>query len=71
MIKVDRNKLTIEGELAEVSADCVMVMRAIYRKNLELFPEPEIAAGIQTNMVVKAMMPDTNEDITEEMVLDD
>ena len=71
MIKVDRNKLTIEGELAEVSAECVMAMRAIYRKNLELFPEPEIAAGILTNMAVKAMMPDTNEDITEEMVLDD
>jgi hypothetical protein len=75
MIKIDSDekKMEIKGGLAQVSAECIMIMRAIYRKNLELFPEPEIAVGILTNMVIKAMMPDKvkEEEITEEMIFDD
>lgn len=56
-----------------MSAECIMAMRAIYRKNLELFPEPEIAAGILTNMAIQAISPDEDDDneITEEMIFDD
>lgn len=75
MIKIDSDekKMEIKGKLAQVSAECIMIMRAIYRKNLELFAEPEIAVGILTNMVIKAMMPDEVKEgeITEEMIFDD
>ena len=59
MIEVKKNNagecnIRLEGDLVEVTAECVMVMRQIYKKNLAYFPEPEIAKGILTNMVLKA-----------------
>lgn len=47
--------LKMTGTMAEISAECVMALRAIYKKNLEIFPEPEIATGILTNMFIKAL----------------
>lgn len=47
--------LKMTGTMAEISAECVMALRAIYKKNLEIFPEPEIATGILTNMFMKAL----------------
>lgn len=73
MIKIDGQKekrLEIVGGLSEVSAECVMIMRAIYKKNLEIFPEPEIASGILMNMVVKAMMSEIEDMTIEELIFD-
>ena len=69
MIHVENGNLKMTGNLAEVSAECVMALRAIYKKNLEIQAEPEIAKGIIVNMVVKAMtMEEKNKN--EELVLD-
>lgn len=58
MIYIDAVKgkgLKMTGSMAEVSAECILALRAIYKKNLELFPEPEIARGIMLNIMVKAI----------------
>ena len=47
--------LKMSGDIKELTAECVMIMRELYKRNLELFPEPEIAGGIMANMLVKAL----------------
>lgn len=46
--------LVMEGSLSGVSAECVMILREIYKKNKELYGK-EIALGILTNMLLKAI----------------
>lgn len=48
-------RVRLEGTLPEVTAQCILVMREIYKRNLAVFAEPEIATGILTNMAVKAL----------------
>ena len=73
MISIDAENgkgLRMTGTMSEISAECVMIMRTIYKKNLEIFPEPEIAKGILTNMFIKALdINDKEEDKEEEIVL--
>lgn len=68
MIYVNRNELKMSGTLAEVSTECIMALREIYRKNLETYPEPEIATGILTNMIIKAMAGDLEKFIESEEI---
>lgn len=54
----------IQGDVADVSAECVLVMREIYKRNKEQYGQT-IAQGILTNMLVKAIVEDVKkEDIT-------
>lgn len=46
--------LVIEGSISKVSAECVMIIRQIYKRNKELYGQ-EIALGILTNMMLKAI----------------
>lgn len=46
--------LVIEGNISDVSAECVLIMREIYKKNKQIYNK-EIATGILTNMLVKAI----------------
>ena len=46
--------LVIEGNISDVSAECVLIMREIYKKNKQVYNK-EIATGILTNMLVKAI----------------
>ena len=54
MIHIDKNGLKMSGTLAEVSAECILILREIYKKNLENVAEPEIAAGILRHMMIHA-----------------
>lgn len=65
MIKshVDGGGLIIEGSVAEVSAECILVMREIYKRNKKEYGD-KIATGILTNMLIKAIDDSvTKEDI--------
>lgn len=58
MIHIDaanKQNLKMAGTMAELTAQCILAMRALYRKNLRLFTEPEIAKGILINMVLRAI----------------
>lgn len=46
--------LVIEGNIRDVSAECVLIMREIYKKNEQTYNK-EIATGILTNMLIKAI----------------
>ena len=50
----NHQNLIIEGNIREVSAECVLIMKEIYKKNLKLYNK-EIAAGILTNMLIRAI----------------
>lgn len=65
--------LRIEGSIKDVSAECVLIMRAIFRRNVERYGL-EIATGILTNMLVKAIddrvrKEDVKWDISEEEMM--
>lgn len=66
MIKTDlRNHegLHISGDISDVSAECILIMREIYKRNKEAYGQT-IAQGILTNMLVKAIVEDaTKEDV--------
>lgn len=47
----------IQGAIADVSAECILVMREIYKRNKETYGQT-IAQGILTNMLVKAIVED-------------
>ena len=47
--------LVIEGSLADVSAECVLIMREIYKRNEAEYGE-EVARGILMNMMIKAAL---------------
>lgn len=55
MIRVDKGKLEMKGNIAEVSAECILVMQELYKKMLQEYPEPEIANGILLNMITKVV----------------
>ena len=42
------------GTLAEVSAECILILREIYKENLKNLAEPEVAAGVLRHMLVYA-----------------
>lgn len=67
MIQTDlRNKkgLHISGDIADVSAEAILILREIYKKNEESYGET-IAKGILVNMLTKAIFPEvTREDVT-------
>ena len=46
--------LMIEGDISEVSTECILIMREIYKRNREVFSN-EVAIGILTNMLIKAI----------------
>ena len=50
----NKKNLIIQGSIAEVSAECVLIMREIYKRNKEQYGQ-KIAASILTNMVLKAI----------------
>ena len=56
--------LVIEGNIRDVSAECVLIMREIYKKNKETYNK-EIATGILTNMLVKAIDENTKREDVE------
>ena len=66
MIKTDLRKhegLHISGDISDVSAECILIMREIYKRNKEAYGQT-IAQGILTNMLVKAIVEDaTKEDV--------
>lgn len=46
--------LVIQGSLSKVSAECVIIMSQIYKRNKEVYGK-EIALGILMNMTLKAV----------------
>lgn len=60
----DHKGLVIQGSLSEVSAECILIMREIYKKNKEIYNK-EIATGILTNMLVKAIDENAKHDDVE------
>ena len=56
----DGEGLRIEGSLSEVSTECVLIMREVYERNVEIYGR-EMALGILTNMLVKAVSKDIKE----------
>lgn len=46
--------LVIQGSISKVSAECVLIMREIYKRNKELYGK-EVALGILMNMALKAI----------------
>lgn len=56
--------LKIEGNIKSVSAECILIMREIYKRNKETYNQ-EIAAGILTNMLIKAIYEDVKKDDVE------
>lgn len=67
MISTDlRNKkgLHISGDIADVSAEAILILREIYKRNEEAYGET-IAKGILVNMLTKAIFPEVaREDVT-------
>ena len=55
MIRVDKGKLEMKGNIAEVSAECILVMQELYKKMFQEYPEPEIANVILLNMITKVV----------------
>ena len=55
MINSNKGKIDLQGDMAEISAECVLIMKEIYKKNRELYGK-EVATGILTNMLVKAIV---------------
>ena len=53
----DKEGLIMEGPISQVSAECVMIMRQIYKRNKEKMGK-EVALGILTNMLLKAIDED-------------
>lgn len=53
--------LKIEGNIKDVSAECILIMKEIYKKNKEMHNQ-EVAAGILINMMVKAMQAEMKEE---------
>ena len=56
----------MRGSLADVSAECVLVLEELYKKNLENFEE-KVAVGIMTNLVLRAIGEVENKEIEEIM----
>lgn len=54
MINAENGKINIKGNIADVSAECVLVLREIYKRNREKFSE-EVALGILMNMMIRAI----------------
>lgn len=52
----------MRGSLADVSAECVLVLEELYKKNLENFEE-KVAVGIMTNLVLRAIGEVENKEI--------
>lgn len=69
MISVNNGTLKMMGSITEVSTECVLILREIYKKNLENFPEPEIANGIMMNMVIKAITMGAEDELMEKEVV--
>ena len=55
MIRIDKGKLEMKGNIAEVSAECILILEELYKKMLEEYPEKEIANGILLNMITKVV----------------
>lgn len=55
MIKAEGGKLELKGNIAEVSAECILVLRELYKRMLAEYPEKEIANGILLNMITKVV----------------
>ena len=60
----EKKGLVLEGSLSEVSAECILIMREIYKKNKETFNK-QIATGILTNMLIKAIDENVKHDDVE------
>ncbi len=56
--------LHIQGDIADVSAECILIMREIYKKNKDTYNET-ISQGILTNMLVKAIIEDAKREDVE------
>lgn len=52
----------MRGSLADVSAECVLILEELYKKNLENFEE-KVAVGIMTNLVLRAIGEVENKEI--------
>ena len=55
MIRVEKGNMEVKGNIAEVSAECILVLRELYKKMLKEYPEREIANGILLNMIMKVV----------------
>lgn len=57
----ENQDLIIKGTLSELSAECVLIMREIYKKNKEEFGQ-EVAQGILLNFAIKVITDDLQEE---------
>lgn len=55
MISVDKGHVEVDGNLAEVSAEAVLVLREIYKTLMKEYKEIGIANGLLINLVKKAI----------------
>ena len=57
----NNNGMEIKGNIADVTAECILVMREIFLRNEKQYGT-QIAKSLLTNMVVKAILPDTTKE---------
>lgn len=62
MINAENGKISIKGNIADVSAECVLVLREIYKRNREKLNE-EVALGILMNMMLRAIENPGGQDV--------
>lgn len=59
MIKIENKEgihnIELKGDLSEITAECVLVLREVFQRILVLFPEPTISTGIMINLLMKAI----------------
>ena len=68
MINTDlrgKKGLHITGDIADVSAEVILILRQIYKRNVEVYGET-VARGLMVNMMTKAIF----EDLTKEELED-
>ena len=70
MISSSNSKdLIIEGNIREVSAECIIIMREIYKKSKQIYGK-EVAVGILTTMLIKAIDENVKRDNAEWKISD-
>ena len=54
----------IEGDISQVSAECILILRQIYKRNKEYYGQT-VARGILINMLIKAVFDEVKHDDVE------
>lgn len=53
--------LDMNGSLSEISSECVLIMREIYKKNKEIYGE-QMAVSLLMNLLIKAIFDDATKE---------